>query len=107
MGKNDGVKVGSVVNDRTITKLELDIANRLDVDVRLVKEDTQNGTGVVMILSNLNSIKDFCSSHRSWSPSFFRIGVKVGDKQGSVSIAGSGYNKDAPATKGATSKNVL
>ncbi len=107
---NEGIKVGDTVNDRVITKLELDSAKRLGIDVKLVKEDTINKTGVLMIITDLESTRKYLGSHKSWSPKFFAVGTTCKDDKGNnqtVPMSGSGYNPFGAGVKTTTKTGVL
>jgi hypothetical protein len=91
----NNVKVGDTVLGklRPVTDKELSIAEKLGIDVKLVSEDI-NGTGTVMILTDLTKLKTYVSKWKSWSPSFFAIGAITNGKKSKVSVSGSGYNKN-------------
>ncbi len=106
---NEGVKVGDKVNDRIITKLELNSANKLGLDVRCVKEDSGN-TGTMLIITDLPAQKKYMATHKSWCPRFFTIGTDCKDDKGKnvdVPMSGSGYNKFGEGVKSVSKDGVL
>ncbi len=92
-------QIGDITPDsHVITKLEFDLASKLGLDASMVREDSE-GTGTVMVFTNLKRVKEYCGKWKSWSPSFMKIGVKTNGKECSVNVSGSGYNEDGLGKK--------